>query len=226
MLREYAVPIGFKLTESTLGGIVIRDSNDRPIGLIERPWAVDANGQLVETRYILQDGTITQTINHANAAYPVVADPWWNVGYQMARVFMSAGEKEWCDSSSDREDLCIPAYGNHALRSIGATVAEWGYWGGDGEADAFQHCLWAARMTIGMSRDDAETIGDLYEDEDPNQTPARERMDQWNNSTGRGLGVRLGEGSSSLHNFLLAANTCVGWALDENGPLQRSLTDY
>lgn len=49
------------------------------IGSIEPAWAVDANGAGVNTAYEVADGVVTQTVDVADAAFPVVADPTWSV---------------------------------------------------------------------------------------------------------------------------------------------------
>lgn len=49
-------------------------------GAVDTPWAFDANGSAVETRYeISVDGTtlIQYVLPEAKAAYPIVADPAW-----------------------------------------------------------------------------------------------------------------------------------------------------
>ncbi|NLC98978.1 MAG: hypothetical protein GX678_07865 [Actinomycetales bacterium] len=47
-----------------------------PVAEIETPWAVDANGEPVETRFELDGNTLTQVIEtNNNTAFPVVADP-------------------------------------------------------------------------------------------------------------------------------------------------------
>ncbi|QNA77609.1 hypothetical protein C8250_042835 [Streptomyces sp. So13.3] len=56
--------------------------NGAVVGTIDAPWAKDANGVSVPTSYTLQGNHLIQTVNHAGAAYPVVADPhvsfgWW-----------------------------------------------------------------------------------------------------------------------------------------------------
>ena len=54
------------------------------VGHLDAPWAKDANGKSVPTRYSVSSSAITQTITpDASTAYPVVADPkvtstWWN----------------------------------------------------------------------------------------------------------------------------------------------------
>lgn len=51
------------------------------IGEVEAPWAVDAEGNELETYYEIEDGKIVQTvITDEDTVYPVVADPniaWW-----------------------------------------------------------------------------------------------------------------------------------------------------
>ena len=47
-----------------------------PVAEIQTPWAVDANGNPVETRFELDVHTLTQIIEtNNNTAYPVIADP-------------------------------------------------------------------------------------------------------------------------------------------------------
>lgn len=51
------------------------------IGQIASPWAVDANGNSIATRYEVVGNSIVQHVDHrgSSTAYPVVADPkfWW-----------------------------------------------------------------------------------------------------------------------------------------------------
>lgn len=48
-------------------------------GTISAPWAYDANGVSVPTRYSLSGGTLTQIVDHTagDYAYPITADPAW-----------------------------------------------------------------------------------------------------------------------------------------------------
>lgn len=49
------------------------------VGTIEPAWAVDANGAPVPTSYDVTDGVLTQHVDTAGAAFPVVADPTWAI---------------------------------------------------------------------------------------------------------------------------------------------------
>lgn len=58
------------------GGVTAYNSQGDIIGLVDEPWAVDANGTSVPTHYEINGTTLTQVISPtANTAYPVVADP-------------------------------------------------------------------------------------------------------------------------------------------------------
>ncbi|GAA3543654.1 hypothetical protein AFL01nite_29960 [Aeromicrobium flavum] len=69
------------------GGVIPRHAPDGGVDLvradgevaaqIEAPWAIDAEGRSVPTRYELRHGGITQVVDHraGDFAYPVVADP-------------------------------------------------------------------------------------------------------------------------------------------------------
>ncbi|WP_435748732.1 hypothetical protein [Microbacterium sp. PMB16] len=49
------------------------------IGSIEPAWAIDADGVALGTEYDVTNGVITQTVDLAGAAFPVVADPTWAI---------------------------------------------------------------------------------------------------------------------------------------------------
>ncbi|MTB89670.1 hypothetical protein H9L21_14160 [Aeromicrobium senzhongii] len=48
-----------------------------PVAAIEKPWAVDANGVEVATRYVTDGSNLVQVVDHrqADIAFPVTADP-------------------------------------------------------------------------------------------------------------------------------------------------------
>lgn len=58
------------------GGIVLVDRSGDLVASIAEPWAKDARGRTVSTRYIVKGSTLTQIVEHdAGSAYPIVADP-------------------------------------------------------------------------------------------------------------------------------------------------------
>ena len=59
------------------GGIDLVGPDGSVVAQIERPWAIDAEGRHVPTRYELRGTTVRQVVDHrtSDVAYPVVADP-------------------------------------------------------------------------------------------------------------------------------------------------------
>lgn len=59
------------------GGIDLVDRRGRLAAQIEAPWAVDAHGRPVPTRFAVSHGTITQAVDHraGDFVYPIIADP-------------------------------------------------------------------------------------------------------------------------------------------------------
>lgn len=74
---EDAVPDGRTAELRPDGSVQFFDSDGNKSGGIAAPWALDANGKEVPTRYTLDGTTLVQTIDHEGAAYPVAADPAW-----------------------------------------------------------------------------------------------------------------------------------------------------
>ncbi|TMR98586.1 hypothetical protein [Nonomuraea basaltis] len=94
---EYRFPIsapeGSMLEVEEDDGTVLIYNNDFYLAEIDLPWAKDASGNAVPTSYRVEGMTLIQTVSHAGAAYPVVADPalklqceWWKA---MCRVIFS-----------------------------------------------------------------------------------------------------------------------------------------
>jgi len=65
------------------GGVLIESKNGDLIGGFAPPWAKDANGLEVHTRYEIEGNAIVQVVDHhsvENLTYPVVADPAYSKG--------------------------------------------------------------------------------------------------------------------------------------------------
>ncbi|WP_419925380.1 phospholipase A2 [Candidatus Poriferisocius sp.] len=63
--------------------------DDSVIGYIDVPWAYDANGNTVPITQTITRDSITLTVHHMNAAYPIYADPTYynihcNNGYSIS----------------------------------------------------------------------------------------------------------------------------------------------
>ena len=70
----------------TDGSVSVRDPAGVVAGKYLEPWAVDANGDKVETSFALQGNTLVQTVEFdSTTAFPIVADPeWWQTATSAA----------------------------------------------------------------------------------------------------------------------------------------------
>lgn len=62
----------------------LEDGVRASVGVLDAPWAVDADGRDVETWYTVEGASVVQHVAHGEgSAYPITADPkgsvtWWN----------------------------------------------------------------------------------------------------------------------------------------------------
>ncbi|MGO4593862.1 hypothetical protein AB4Z18_08570 [Leifsonia sp. 2TAF2] len=79
---ELSIPDGGEIVAANCGFVVV-DADGDPLANVAPPWAKDAEGNPVPTRYELNGNTLTQVVDFdAHTAFPVVADPavtwlWW-----------------------------------------------------------------------------------------------------------------------------------------------------
>ena len=75
------VPQGAKLVHQEDGSVLILDNNGKIISAVSKPWAVDARGTPVDTKYVIQGNELIQVIDHTSQdyKYPIVADPWMGI---------------------------------------------------------------------------------------------------------------------------------------------------
>jgi hypothetical protein len=70
------LPAGSSAELNADGSVGIVDISGQPLGLVQVPWAYDANGTKVPTSFSLEGSELIQTIAHdASTAFPVKADP-------------------------------------------------------------------------------------------------------------------------------------------------------
>lgn len=56
------------------------------VTVLSAPWAKDAEGNDLATSYSIEGDAVVQTVDAAEAAFPVVADPTWTVGGARATI--------------------------------------------------------------------------------------------------------------------------------------------
>lgn len=70
-----AIPDGHIAKIESDGSVAIADAFGNPAGGWAQPWAIDAAGVAVATSFRIDGTTLVQTVDHAGATYPVLADP-------------------------------------------------------------------------------------------------------------------------------------------------------
>lgn len=83
------LPRGAKLARQASGVVLIRNASGSPIGVVRRPWAIDARGTRVTTSFVVRGRTLVQRVAHRGAAYPVVADPSIDFGLTSATLTLN-----------------------------------------------------------------------------------------------------------------------------------------
>jgi hypothetical protein len=76
------LPKGGSVSVEDNGAVQIADASGMPVGFVDAPWAVDANGADVPTKFVVDGNVVTQQIDTSapGVQFPVVADPsLWSV---------------------------------------------------------------------------------------------------------------------------------------------------
>ncbi|MFT7837236.1 hypothetical protein Q5530_13900 [Saccharothrix sp. BKS2] len=71
------------------GSVDVVDPAGRVVASINKPWAFDATGAAVPTRYRVEGSVLVQRVEHGGAAYPVVADPSIDFGLTSATITLN-----------------------------------------------------------------------------------------------------------------------------------------
>jgi hypothetical protein len=91
------LPKGTTIEETDDGALGFVAADGSFLGGIAAPWAVDAEGTEVPTRYVVSGTDIVQVVDHASGdyVYPIVADPWLGIDlyYSPSVTFPSGGYK-------------------------------------------------------------------------------------------------------------------------------------
>ena len=217
---DVTLPTGFKMSENGAGGVNILNADDGIEGIIAAPWAFDADGEAVTTQFKLNGDTLVQTVEHAGATYPVIADPTLTI----FGLSINVVEAAWCARTIWRRYTCVRAYLVHGLLAYRATGRLFGNPNAKNDAgDAFRHCYWSARMTInfGLTRAIGALLAKGFGDRREwfTENAEAKRMDLANNAHGRRVGREV-TGSSNAK-YRSAESTCYRWSQD--GTLQTSL---
>lgn len=72
----------------------VLDLNDRYIVDLAAPWAIDASGRYLPTRYTLTGNELRQHVDFTGAVFPVVADPAWTYAVDHASFNLITGKEK------------------------------------------------------------------------------------------------------------------------------------
>lgn len=97
---QVGLPEGASASVTDGGGVVFTSADGAFLGGLTPPWAKDANGTQLTTRYEVESSStggvvVTQVIEHhsGGAAYPVVADPWLGLDLFGTAEYNREGQK-------------------------------------------------------------------------------------------------------------------------------------
>jgi len=105
---DVAVGTGGSLVAAADGGVRLLDGAGQEVASVAAPWAVDALGTQVPTRFVLEQNRLTQVVDTASVAdvqYPVVADPAVSVTYTQYRVVDVSKTTNWTNRA-EQIGLC------------------------------------------------------------------------------------------------------------------------
>lgn len=120
-----SVPDGGKVQVTEDGRAVIADGDGKVIGMVDVPWAKDANGTLVPTHYETDGATLTQVVDHTsdNYAYPITADPRISFGWLGYTLSLNRDETRY---TAQGVFAGIAArIGGWAAAAVGASGGQW-----------------------------------------------------------------------------------------------------
>lgn len=95
--QRYAYDLGDVRLTGEEDGSVLLQRGDIVIGEVEAPWAYDASGAAVPTRYEIEGGTLTQVVDHTSKdfVYPITADPKISFGTKIYIRYSKAETKRY-----------------------------------------------------------------------------------------------------------------------------------
>lgn len=123
---EFAMdlPAGVQLVQRKSGDVEAVDTEGKVVGAFGEAWAVDAAGTPVRTRFEITGTTVIQHVDHKNATYPVIADPWWFVPLVVAgravvhRVAVRAATR----AAAQRAAVAAARRAGYTVRQVGTAV--------------------------------------------------------------------------------------------------------
>ncbi len=145
--REFDFPVTGDVADLRVeadGSVLALDAEGNPLATAAAPWAVDAEGTSVPTRFEVRGGTLIQAVDHdaGDFAYPITADPVWAVIIAAAgacavgallsvptTALLDVYHGRWSSRAAYIENAVasclIPAVGGWAWRFLSGSTKRW-----------------------------------------------------------------------------------------------------
>lgn len=126
--RKYVFPLdlptGARVTKQADGGVQVQDVDGGVLGIVTKPWAVDAKGKSLPTRYTVRGDKLIQHVDHRGATYPVLADPVWFVPVAVigSRVAVKIAVKALTKKGAKRAAKKMAKKNGHRVKSVGKPI--------------------------------------------------------------------------------------------------------
>lgn len=83
---------GTSLALNEDGTVTVSDADGQVLNYLMKPWAKDADGATLPTNYTVSGNIVTQHVDTAGAAFPVVADPTTGCGVGWCSIYFNRRE--------------------------------------------------------------------------------------------------------------------------------------
>ncbi|WP_031078128.1 hypothetical protein [Streptomyces sp. NRRL WC-3742] len=137
------LPEGAELVPNDQGGYDIAKrlpgGGTTVMGQVDAPWAKDATGKSLPTRYTLDNDTLTQSVDTDGAVFPVVADPHYTWGIVTGTIYLNRSETRSLAQNGGIVGTIVALIPAGITKPAGATIAYW-TWEAQG-ADRAGQCV-------------------------------------------------------------------------------------
>lgn len=115
---DLAIPADAVVTEREDGSMLFTTADGDWLGGVAAPWATDANGSAVPTRYRVEGSALVQEVDFTSATdFPVVADPW--LGNALFKSITRQSMGWWWKVSADKSRREAPLQLGDGRQALG-----------------------------------------------------------------------------------------------------------
>ncbi|OJX73170.1 hypothetical protein [Leifsonia sp. 71-9] len=125
---EFAIEVDGEPAALVVHGdrVLVQDVSGATVNVIASPWARDANGVAIPTRYHVDGNVLMQFVDHsARAAYPVVADPRMECNWLNCTLELTRGETRALANNTLNAGIVCALTGSLAAACAAVLIASW-----------------------------------------------------------------------------------------------------